>query len=66
MLLGKRVYVSTVGGNKAAIEKYIRNQETEDQMMDQLSFKEYEDPFKNVADFDDDDSPEVPADSMRK
>ena len=23
-------------------------------------------PFKNVADFDDDDSPEVPADSMRK
>ena len=32
-------------------------------MCDQLSFKEYEDPFKNVADFDDDDSPEVP-DSM--
>ena len=30
------------------------------------SFKEYEDPFKNAADFDDDDSPEVPADSMRK
>ena len=29
-------------------------------------FKEYEDPFKNVADFDDDDSPEVPTDSMRK
>ena len=26
----------------------------------------YEDPFKNVADFDDDDSPEVPTDSMRK
>ena len=29
-------------------------------MRDQLSFKEYEDPFKNVVDFDDDDSPEVP------
>ena len=41
-------------------------QEFNDQMCDQLSFKEYEDPFKNVADFDDDDSPEVPADSMRK
>ena len=41
-------YVSTVGGNKAAIEKYIRNQETEDQIMDQLSFKEYEDPFKDL------------------
>ena len=35
-------------------------------MCDQLSFKECEDPFKNVADFDDDDSPEVPTDSMRK
>ena len=33
-------------------------------MCDQLSFKEYEDPFKNVADFDDDDSPEVPTDSI--
>ena len=30
------------------------------------SFKEYEDPFKNVADFDDNDSPEVSTDSMRK
>ena len=48
--LAKGYYVSTVGGNKAAIEKYIRNQETEDQMMDQLSFKEYEDPFKDLED----------------
>ena len=46
----KGYYVSTVGGNKAAIEKYIRNQEIEDQMMDQLSFKEYEDPFKDLED----------------
>ena len=44
----KGYYVSTVGDNKAAIEKYIRNQETEDQIMDQLSFKEYEDPFKDL------------------
>lgn len=41
-------------------------QEFNDQMCDQLSFKEYEDPFKNVANFDDDDSSEVPTDSMRK
>ena len=46
----KGYYVRTVGGNKAAIEKYIRSQETEDQMMDQLSFKEYEDPFKDLED----------------
>ena len=58
--------VNTVGGNEAKIRKYIRDQEADDQMCDQLSFKEYEDPFKNVADFDDDDSPEVPTDSMRK
>ena len=62
----KGYYVNTVGGNEARIRKYIRDQEAEDQMCDQLSFKEYEDPFKNAADFDDDDSPEVPTDSMRK
>ena len=55
-----------IGGNEAKICKYIQEQELNDQMCDQLSFKEYEDPFKNVADFDDDDSPEVPTDSMRK
>lgn len=42
----KGYYVSTVGRNKATIAKYIREQEAEDQMADQLSFKEYEDPFK--------------------
>ena len=69
---GRRVFwtkgycVNTVGGNEAKIRKYIRDQEAENQRCDQLSFKEYEDPFKNVADFDDDDSPEVPTDSMRK
>ena len=39
-------YVSTVGGNKNGIAKYIREQEHEDIVYDQLSFKEWEDPFK--------------------
>ena len=39
-------YVSTVGGNKNGIAKYIREQEHEDMVYDQLSFKEFEDPFK--------------------
>ena len=39
-------YVSTVGGNKEGIAKYIREQEHEDQIEDQISFKEYIDPFK--------------------
>lgn len=42
----KGYYVSTVGGNQKAIQKYIQDQEREDQIMDQMSFKEYEDPFK--------------------
>ena len=46
----KGYYVSTVGGNKKAIQKYIQEQEREDQIMDQLSFKEYEDPFKDLQD----------------
>jgi len=44
----KGYYVSTVGINKATIAKYIREQETEDQIADQLSFKELEDPFKQL------------------
>ena len=45
----KGYYVSTVGGNKAAIQKYIQDQETEDMVSDQLTFKEYEDPFAHIA-----------------
>ena len=56
----KGYYVSTVGANKAAIEKYIREQETEDQMSNQMSFKEYEDPFKDVGEDTADDSIEIP------
>ena len=38
-------YVDTVGRNKTAITKYIQNQIQEDQVTDQLSLKEYIDPF---------------------
>ena len=62
----KGYYVNTAGGNKKAIQEYIRNQELEDQMMDQLSLKEYEDPFKDAKSIEDDDSPEIPADSRIK
>ena len=39
-------YVSTVGLNEATIRKYIEEQEKHDIMVDQLSVKEYQDPFK--------------------
>ncbi len=38
-------YVDTVGKNKKAIEEYIRNQLQEDVAADQISLKEYIDPF---------------------
>jgi putative transposase len=38
-------YVSTVGRNKQAIEHYIRNQLWEDYAEEQLTIKEYVDPF---------------------
>ena len=41
-------YVSTVGLNQKAVEEYIRNQEKEDMMYDQISFKEFDEPFKKV------------------
>ena len=34
-------YVSTVGLNEATIRKYIREQETHDQMMDKITTKEH-------------------------
>ena len=39
-------YVDRVGRNKKAIQEYIRNQEREDMIADQISIKEYIDPFK--------------------
>ena len=38
-------YVDTVGRNKIAIAKYIKNQLQEDQLAEQISMKEYIDPF---------------------
>lgn len=42
-------YVSTVGLNEATIAKYIREQDKHDQMIDKVTTKEYEDPFKGQA-----------------
>ena len=39
-------YVSTVGGNKQAVQKYIQHQEREDLISNQISMVEYYDPFK--------------------
>ena len=38
-------YVSTVGRNRKAIQEYIQNQLQEDYSDDQMSIKEYVDPF---------------------
>ena len=38
-------FVDTVGRNKTAIQKYIQEQVDEDQMVEQMSMKEYIDPF---------------------
>ncbi len=40
-------YVSTVGGNKQAVQKYIQNQEKEDLISAQINMVEYYDPFKS-------------------
>ena len=39
-------YVSTVGLNQKTIENYIRSQETEDKLRDEMTKREYIDPFK--------------------
>lgn len=39
-------YVSTVGLNEATIKKNIREQETHDRVIDKVSVKELEDPFR--------------------
>ena len=41
----KGYYVDTVGRNKKAIQKYIKNQLQEDIASDQISMQEYIDPF---------------------
>lgn len=44
--LGKGYFVLTVCLNTKAIEEYIRNQEKEGMMEDDLNLKEYKVPFK--------------------
>ena len=39
-------YVDTAGKNTKKIAEYIQNQLEEDKHQDQLTFREYEDPFK--------------------
>lgn len=39
-------YASTVGLNEATVKKCIAEQEKHDIVLDKLSVKEYEDPFK--------------------
>ena len=42
----KGYYVSTVGANKEAIQRYIKFQQDEDMVTDKMTAKEYVDPFK--------------------
>ena len=42
----KGFFVSTVGLDTKKVQEYIREQEKEDMMQDNLSSKEYKDPFK--------------------
>ena len=42
-------YVSTGGINELTVAKYIREQEKQDQIMDKISLKEYENHFKGRA-----------------
>ena len=39
-------YVNTVENNKSAVYNYVENQLKEDMMSDQITIKEYKDPFK--------------------
>jgi hypothetical protein len=38
--------INTVGLNEATIKKYIREQETHDKVIDKVSVKELDDPFR--------------------
>lgn len=42
-------YVSTVGLNEATIAKYIREKENHDQIMDKITTKELENPFRDTV-----------------
>ena len=44
-------YVDTVGKNEKKIAEYVRNQLQEDMISDQISIKEYIDPFTGGGNF---------------
>ena len=44
----REYYVDTVGKNAKRIAEYVRNQLQEDMMYDQISIKEYKDPFNGA------------------
>ena len=46
VFLCRGYYVSTVGNNKTAVASYVANLLKEDMMTDQITIKEYKDPFK--------------------
>ena len=41
----REYYVATVGKNEKAIAEYVRNQLKEDQITDQMTLREFKDPF---------------------
>ncbi len=43
--MGTRIFVDTVGRNKERIREYIKNQLEEDKIADQMSMREFIDPF---------------------
>ena len=43
--MARGYFVDTVGRNKKQIENYIRNQLEQDQISEQMSLKEFVDPF---------------------
>ena len=44
-LWSRGYYIDTVGRNKKQIQEYIRNQLKQDQITDEMSLKEFADPF---------------------
>ena len=48
IFLCREYYVDTVGKNAKRIAEYVRNQLQEDMMYDQISIKEYKDPFNGA------------------
>ena len=48
--LARGYYVDTVGRNKKQVQEYIKHQLDEDQVADQMSIKEYIDPFTGSED----------------